>query len=324
MLTPKSEDYPKEGPKMEVQNNFERIALIYNPSSCAWLAFADQAATEAALQAHLTDLPIQAEIIAFEPEHLAKLPQRLKNLKVEAIWAAGGDGTVLALAEIAKACDLPLGVVPTGTMNLMGRDLQMSLDLDTALQQLLSATVCKIDMAEVNGHPFLCVSNLGFSTRYTQMRENLRFHSGWIRWPKIAGHMLGLMFKYPSKHIRLVSQGKSIRIKSRSVSITNNPLNEKGDFVLCRDQLDSGKLGVYVIRESNSWSLPRLISRLLLGNWKQDMDLISLDTDHLSLHFRHHRKVHVMNDGEIIKLKTPLRYHMRARSLKILRPVAQP
>ncbi len=305
-----------------LEPSFKRITLIYNPSSCSWLNYADQAATEAALKAHLIDLPVEIDLIAFEPEKLGQLPQQLTANNCEAIWAAGGDGTVLALASVAKACDLPLGVLPTGTMNLMGRDLNMSLDLDQALQQLLTATVCKIDMAEVNGHPFLCVSNLGFSTRYTQMRENLRFHSGWVRWPKVARHMLGLLFKYPPKHIRLVSQGKSIRLKSRSVSITNNPLNEKGDFVLCRDHLDSGKLGVYVIRESNAWSLPRLISRLLLGNWKQDVDLISLDTDHLSLHFRHHRRVHVMNDGELMKMQTPLRYHMRARSLKILKPAA--
>lgn len=321
---PKSpEEIKAEVQQPGLQPSCKRIALIYNPSSCAWLAFADRQATETALKAHLADLPIQAEIIAFEPSQFEQLPERLKALQVEAIWAAGGDGTVLALANIAKACDLPLGVLPTGTMNLMARDLNMSLDIDTALQQLLTATVCQIDMAEVNGHPFLCVSNLGFSTRYTQMRENLRFHSGWVRWPKIAGHMIGLFFKYPAKHIRLVSKGKSIRLKSRSVSITNNPLDEKGDFVLCRTQLDSGKLGVYLIRERNAWSLPRLISRLFLGNWKQDMDLISLDTDHLSIHFRHHRKVNVMNDGEIIRMHTPLRYHMRARSLKILKPASE-
>lgn len=301
--------------------SLQRITLVYNQASCNWLHYADTGSTEAALHQLLDPLPLEVDLVALTPQSLKQLPQRLRATQSQAIWAAGGDGTVLALARIAKAQNLPLGILPTGTLNLMGRDLGMSLVLAEAIQQLLAAQICTIDMAEVNGHPFLCISNLGVSTRYTQLREALRFKASWVRWPRVAWYMLKMYFKYPPHHICIMSQGQTLRFKSRSVSVTNNLLCENGGFVLSRDQLDAGKLGVYVVQESSAWSVPRLFSRFFLGRWKQDPDLLQLDTTEMKLYFgRRRRRITVMNDGEILKLYTPLHYRLHVKSLKMLRP----
>ena len=41
----------------------------------------------------------------------------------ESLAVAGGDGSVAAVAGVAVECDLPLVVVPTGTLNHFARDL---------------------------------------------------------------------------------------------------------------------------------------------------------------------------------------------------------
>ena len=45
----------------------------------------------------------------------------------ESLAVAGGDGSVAAVAGVAVECDLPLVVVPTGTLNHFARDLGLDL-----------------------------------------------------------------------------------------------------------------------------------------------------------------------------------------------------
>ena len=45
----------------------------------------------------------------------------------ESLAVAGGDGSVAAVAGVAMECDLPLVVVPTGTLNHFARDLGLDL-----------------------------------------------------------------------------------------------------------------------------------------------------------------------------------------------------
>ncbi|MGV3525485.1 MAG: diacylglycerol/lipid kinase family protein [Candidatus Sericytochromatia bacterium] len=300
-----------------------RIVLVYNPASCAWLSHAQPEDTERYLREQLDPLDLAYDLVPFDGDTLAALPAQLKALHSEAIWVAGGDGSVLALAPIAKQLDLPLGVIPAGTMNLLARDLGMSLDLPTALRQLASAETVPIDVADVNGYPFLCISNLGVSTRYTQLREDMRHQSGWVRWPSLTWHMLQTLFNYPLLHLRIVANGQSWRVKSRAVSITNNPLCDNGGLVPSREVLDSGKLGIYVTQETAIWSLPRLMAKLMLGNWQHDPEMLAIHTEEAMIHFsrRRKRKIKVMSDGEIFTHRTPLHYRIRAKHLPMLRPV---
>lgn len=302
-----------------MKGSAQRIALVFNPRSGKWL----NPSFENEIHQHLSALQTELVWLPFDPQQLPQLKKQLEHAApLKALWIAGGDGTVLSLAPIAQALQLPLGILPAGTMNLMARDLGMSLDIAEASAQLLKAHNCEIDLAEVNGQPFLCISNLGVSTRYTRVREELRERPAWQRTPQLFYQSLKLLWKYPRLRLRLVANGQSIRVKTRSVSITNNPLNTSGDYFLCRQSLDSGTLGVYLTHESTSWSLPRLFLRMWWqSDWKHDPDISVLSSDRLTIHVQRKRKLWVMNDGELIRLKTPLHYRIHTRSLKVLSPV---
>lgn len=309
------------------------ISLVYNPNSCNWLSYRQADDAEAALHQLLEPLlrpaGIAYEIIPLGRWELPQLEKRLHELGSEQIWVAGGDGTILALAPLAKKLDLPLGVIPAGTMNLLARDLGMSFDFAECVRQLLEAEPLLMDMADVNAQPFLCISNLGLSTRFSSLREKLRHQPAVVRWPTIVWQMFSALLHYPNLRIEIEANGQLYKVKSRAISITNNPLCDRGGLFPSRERLDSGQLAIYITQETSAWSMPRLFSKLMLGNWQHDPELQVIHTQEAIFRFPHKHKPHktkirqlkVMSDGEIFRLRTPLRYQISARSLRMLRPV---
>src|SRR5215213_10593181 len=81
----------------------------------------------------------------------------------ESLAVAGGDGSVAAVAGMAVERNLPLVVVPTGTLNHFARDL--GLDLEHPLLALDAFASGhherRVDIGRVNGRPFINNVSLG-------------------------------------------------------------------------------------------------------------------------------------------------------------------
>lgn len=299
------------------------ITLLYNPHSNYWLTYGSTEATEAYLHELMAPLGVKYVLVALSDMPMNALEAQLKTSQTEALWVAGGDGSILALAALAQKLDIPLGIIPAGTMNLLARDLGLSLDLPTAVQQLATATITPIDVASVNQQPFLCISNLGLSTRFTQLREEMRHQPAWVRWPSIVWQMGTALFKYRNLRIDIEANGETVRVKTRAVSVSNNPLSNQGSLLPSRDALDSGQLAIYVTKETSVWSVPRLYSRLMLGNWQHDPELLVIHAAEAVLRLPRRRSIKVMTDGELHTYRTPLRYRMQSQPLKVLRPLPE-
>ena len=66
--------------------------------------------------------------------------------------AAGGDGTVNAVATAVLGRDVPLGVLPMGTLNHFAKDLGLPLDPAAAVRVMVQGTVRRVDVG-VGGGP---------------------------------------------------------------------------------------------------------------------------------------------------------------------------
>ncbi len=66
------------------------------------------------------------------------------------VIACGGDGTVSDVAEALAHTDIPLGILPVGTANVLARELGIPIGLDDACALLAGAhTTTSIDMMRV-------------------------------------------------------------------------------------------------------------------------------------------------------------------------------
>ena len=67
------------------------------------------------------------------------------------IVAAGGDGTVNAVASALVGTQAALGVIPLGTLNHFAKDAGIPLDLDAAIDTVIRHHQL-VDVGELNGH----------------------------------------------------------------------------------------------------------------------------------------------------------------------------
>src|SRR3954469_6790028 len=75
----------------------------------------------------------------------------------KALGVAGGDGSVAAAAAVAIEHGLPLAVIAAGTLNHFARDVGLETPQDTA-DAVVSGQAVRVDVADVNGIPFLNTS----------------------------------------------------------------------------------------------------------------------------------------------------------------------
>jgi YegS/Rv2252/BmrU family lipid kinase len=84
----------------------------------------------------------------------------IKNF--DRIIAVGGDGTVNEVARSLVNTSTPMGIIPKGSGNGLGRHLGISMKIDQALDQVLSGEVIVMDTFLLNEHLSLNVSGIGF------------------------------------------------------------------------------------------------------------------------------------------------------------------
>ncbi len=238
----------------------------------------------------------------------------------DAVILAGGDGTISSSLAQAVAGDKPIGILPLGTFNLLARDLDVPLELDEAIPRLVGAEIRPVDLAEVNGRLYSCNSMIGPVPLLARQRERLRGGAALTVVFGVLREAVRLMWRYPTLTIE-VDLGEGPRqFKAGALAVTNNAYEDViGRLFPSRATLDSGMLALYIVEHRSRLGMLWLMLALMLGRWKTDRDLevlraTQLTVNSLAGHLR------VSNDGELLHLKTPLRFRIRPGVLRMLVP----
>ncbi len=237
------------------------------------------------------------------------------------VVAAGGDGTVSAVAGAVAGTDRALAVLPMGTLNHVAKDLGVPADLDAAARAIASAAPRAVDVAEVNGRVFVNNSSIGVYPRAVRRRERLRARLGRLvsKWLAMAWAMLQVLVRLRPLAVRIGWEGGAAARRTPVVFVGNNRYDTALLATQRRAALDGGRLGVYVARERTRAGLVRLAVRALRRHL-DDRDLDALDVTSLTLDSRRRRRLAVSVDGEVVTLRTPIRYRIRPGALRVLAP----
>lgn len=295
-----------------------KIAVVLNLNAGTLMGMpGDEAASSVAgtFRRHGAEI----EVAAIEAAHCVAEIKKAVASDADVVLVGGGDGTIATAANLVMPTGKAMGILPLGTMNLLARDLGLSLDLQEAVESLATGTIRGIDVGSVNGEYFLNNSVLGIYPTMVQERERQRGAHNLKKWPAMAVAAVKALHRYPMLDVTIDLGAGPKRVRTPILAVASAPYEKGYGPVLRRPSLEGGKLGVYLAHHRSPWAMMRLIARMGFGTWAEDEELDSMTTDMITVHSRR-RRLRVANDGEVRIMTPPLTYRIHPKGLRMLVP----
>lgn len=179
----------------------------------------------------------------------------------ELVIACGGDGTVRACADGLAGSGVPLGIIPSGTGNLLARNLGVPLDAAEALKVALHGRDRLIDLGRVDDQRFAVMAGIGFDAALVaDASDGLKKRMGWPAYfLSGARHLLGDVMKLTIS----LDDGPALQRRARGVLIGNVGRIQGGIPILPDASPDDGLLDVVVLAPRGLIDWTRVGARVL-------------------------------------------------------------
>ncbi|MBN8294342.1 hypothetical protein JI664_20380 [Rhodobacter sp. NTK016B] len=236
------------------------------------------------------------------------------------IVAAGGDGTVMGVAQAMVGAQAHMGVLPLGTFNYFARGLGLPQEPGPAAAAILKGRPHKISVGTVNGTVFLNNASLGLYPAALRAREDV--YNRWGRWRFLAHlSLIRTIYRFQRPHAMHIttSGGVERRLRSPLVFVARSAY-QLGYFGLeGSDAIANDEFAVFVARHGSRWQMLKLALRLAMGTMKAGRDIELLSTRELVIETRQPRP-YVAYDGEKQRMPSPLTFKIHDDALSIIVP----
>jgi len=224
------------------------VRIVVNPSSGpVWRTSPTEALR--------TGLP-GADVHELTPED--DLEEMLCNGDYVAFGAAGGDGTLGAVAVLAAERDLPLVAIPAGTLNHLARDLGLD-TVDDAIAAVRAGTFSHMDLGTIGERCFVNTLTFGGYTALVDTRERLEKRIG--KWPALAVALAIELPRMTPLHVEIDGRPERIWV----AWIGNCRYDPPGLGPAWRESLDDGLLDIRLIHGRKRYSRSRFVVHVLTG-----------------------------------------------------------
>ncbi len=301
--------------------------LLYNPAAgrfpAGWLL-------SRAVQV-LTDAGWEIQVHEVQPgQDLAHLAQEAVRYGCQAVFVAGGDGTVGTVAAALSGTDVALGVLPSGTANVWAKEIGLErLDwihlfaLERAADRLARGRVHKVDMGKANGREFLLWAGIGLDAEIVNSIEPRE------RWAKALGSVqYGLQALWNS----IGWEGLDLRVTAEGrvwegrylVAIASNIRTYAGGLIELSPEarFDDGKLDFWLIGGRSLKDSVTRVVQVLLGAHAEAPGVVHFQSNQAVFEAGSEIQIHL--DGEPQLLASPLEFHTLRKSLNVLLPEPEP
>jgi diacylglycerol kinase family enzyme len=204
------------------------------------------------------------------------------------VLAQGGDGTVRVVAAVLAGGDVPLGLLPAGTGNLLARNLDVPRDLDDAVAVVAGGGTRDVDVLEMDGEPYVVMGGSGFDALLFELTsDDLKARVGWAAY---VGAGIRAVRSAKAYDLEITTDRETLRVRAVGVVVGNVGTLTAGIELLPDAEADDARLHVAVL------------TPLRLRNW------IGLSWN-------------------LLRRRPPRHFQMRtlrARDVRVRWPVAQP
>lgn len=191
------------------------------------------------------------------------------------VLAAGGDGTIRAVAEILAGTDVPMALLPSGTGNLLARNLELTLDnLEESVTTAFTGANRPVDVAVAElrredgsqeKHTFVVMAGLGLDAQMmVNTDDDLKKKVGWLAYVQAlskavkGGNRIAMRWQADDRH-RHTSHVHTMLI--------GNCGSLPGNVLLLPDAaVDDGTLDIALLRPGGALGWIQVWSKILFEN----------------------------------------------------------
>jgi YegS/Rv2252/BmrU family lipid kinase len=261
----------------------------------------------------------EAEVILIsDGDCIPKIKQAVEE-NYDVIAAAGGDGTISSVAAELVNKNIPLGVIPFGTLNHFAKDLNIPLTIKEAIENILKMKTARIDVGAVNGKYFINNSSIGLYPKVVKHRKNETERLGGKKWLAMGKSILRVFKIYPLFHTEIKLNGKIIKGKTPFIFVGNNEYQFDLFNLGSRLKLNEGFLSVYIPKTSNRLALLKFTLLGLINKLRQEKNFITSEAEEFKINSSK-KILEVALDGEVVHLAPPLNYKCIPESLNVIVP----
>lgn len=236
------------------------------------------------------------------------------------VVAAGGDGTINAVAAACHENAATMGIIPLGTFNYFARENGIPLDVAGAVNVLVSGQERFVDAGKVNDELFLVNASFGLYTTVIRNRERVKKRFGRYRIVALASALACLLRGRPTFGVDIDSHGQCLHRDTSMVFVGNNRFQLESLGLATAETEGPDTISMVILKPVTRWQTARILLRGLLRDMRSEERLEEFSAAHITVQTHNKRHVALVMDGEIIKLQAPLEFKAVPQALRLICP----
>ncbi|GGY38376.1 diacylglycerol/lipid kinase family protein [Pseudoduganella albidiflava] len=241
--------------------------------------------------------------------------------------AAGGDGTINAVARQAVRHGCPFGALPQGTFNYFGRTHGISEDLTEAVHALLGATIRPVQIGSVNGRIFLVNASIGLYPKLLEEREQDKRHYGRSRVVAFLSALKTIFLPHRRLRLTLEAEDRTLHLRTHTLFVGNNRLQmEQVGLTEQAPDVADGELAAVAPKPAGKLGMLGIVLNGVLGRLGDTGDVVTFGFRRMTVRtpFYGRKRIKAAVDGEVLTLSTPLHFEALDGRLRLLVPAGSP
>jgi len=215
------------------------------------------------------------------PGDAVEAANKIMHEHYDAVVVCGGDGTLREAVAGMIGSDIPIGIIPMGTGNVVATDLGIPKDPFKACDLIIKGKTREIDVGKSGDTYFLVAAGAGYDSEVVaQVDLQIKSKVGRLAYIFSA---FKLLMKYKPIRFRIESDIFTGKMRAIAVVIANSA-HYGGYFKLKKEaRIDDGLLDVIIIKGRNWYDIIRIFILVLFKSKLSSYDIFTFCTKKISL-----------------------------------------
>jgi len=251
-------------------SELRRAAIVYNPVKVDLESV--KAAVARAQEAAGWDETLWFETSVEDPG--AGQTRDALEQGVDMVIAAGGDGTVRVVAEALQESEASLALLPSGTGNLLARNLNLTLDdVDNALTVAFSGEDRAIDIGVIDietpkgreRRSYVVMAGLGIDAKMlANTDDDLKKRAGWLAY--VDALRKALLDKNQLEFRYSLDGAKNRKVRAHTIIVGNCGALPANILLLPDAAVDDGEFDIVLLRPEGFFGWAQIIFKVVWEN----------------------------------------------------------